>query len=49
MVLIWANREDAPNVNGGLFCIRVSKEESAEAWTNLILAVIGEQFSDFMG
>jgi len=42
---IW---EDPRNENGGFWSIRVKKEDSPEVWKELILAVIGEQFTPFL-
>ena len=39
-------REDPFNHDGGIWTFRVNKEESPVAWKELLLACIGEQFSD---
>jgi len=38
--------EDPFNHDGGIWTFRVNKEESPVAWKELLLACIGEQFSD---
>lgn len=38
--------EDPANANGGEWVIRVGKERAGEVWSDLLLAVIGEQLSD---
>ena len=40
------HREDPFNHDGGIWTFRVNKEDSATAWKELLLACIGEQFSD---
>lgn len=38
--------EDEANTNGGRWTLRVSKGYANKLWEDLILAMIGEQFSD---
>ena len=38
-------REDSRNANGGFWVMRISKNDSLEAWKELVLAAIGEQFT----
>jgi translation initiation factor 4E len=42
VVPLW---EDAANVRGGSFSVRVPKHQTAKAWLYILLAAIGEQFS----
>eukprot|EP00005_Dracoamoeba_jomungandri_P004686 CAMPEP_0174258300 /NCGR_PEP_ID=MMETSP0439-20130205/7315_1 /TAXON_ID=0 /ORGANISM="Stereomyxa ramosa, Strain Chinc5" /LENGTH=217 /DNA_ID=CAMNT_0015341755 /DNA_START=31 /DNA_END=684 /DNA_ORIENTATION=- len=41
--------EDPKNVNGGFWVMRVNKDNIANVWKELVLAVIGEQFDPVMG
>eukprot|EP01111_Echinosteliopsis_oligospora_P009503 TRINITY_DN279_c0_g1_i1.p1 TRINITY_DN279_c0_g1~~TRINITY_DN279_c0_g1_i1.p1 ORF type:complete len:216 (-),score=65.25 TRINITY_DN279_c0_g1_i1:111-758(-) len=36
--------EDPENANGGIWTLRVKKENTNEAWRELVLAAVGEQF-----
>eukprot|EP01125_Pyxidicula_operculata_P008987 TRINITY_DN296_c1_g1_i1.p2 TRINITY_DN296_c1_g1~~TRINITY_DN296_c1_g1_i1.p2 ORF type:complete len:190 (+),score=32.91 TRINITY_DN296_c1_g1_i1:1103-1672(+) len=38
--------EDKLNECGGIWIIRIKKEDTAEAWKELVLATIGEQFAE---
>lgn len=40
--------EDEANLSGGTFALRVPRKESSHAWLQLLLGVIGEQFSSVM-
>jgi len=42
---IW---EDPNNADGGFWAMRVKKEDTTKVWKELVLAVIGEQFSMFL-
>lgn len=41
--------EDPENENGGVWTFRISKRDSKAAWQELVLACIGEQFSEQCG
>ncbi len=45
VVPLW---EDAANVGGGSFSVRVPKHQTAKAWLYVLLAAIGEQFHPAM-
>eukprot|EP00697_Spironema_sp_BW2_P004044 gnl/Spiro4/15445_TR8313_c0_g1_i1.p1 gnl/Spiro4/15445_TR8313_c0_g1~~gnl/Spiro4/15445_TR8313_c0_g1_i1.p1 ORF type:complete len:226 (-),score=33.21 gnl/Spiro4/15445_TR8313_c0_g1_i1:100-777(-) len=40
--------EDPNNANGGMWTVRISKDDSEYSWEQLVLAVIGEQFQDVL-
>jgi hypothetical protein len=40
--------EDPENINGGEWIFRVDKKYAEDVWRELILAIIGEQYSDYL-
>jgi len=42
---LCGNREDPANANGGVWVLRISKEDTTYVWGELAMAAIGEQFA----